>query len=122
MATDPNTPRCDDQHQDVRVYLLLLTLLVGLVLVAGAVYLSYQASEARSAHPGRRIRGGRPGSLRGHRHQEEVTCQPGGQATGTCAVHARRDSKVPGRIHRRAWEPAASRRGGGRAALLVFTA
>lgn len=42
MATDPNTPRREDQHQDVRLYLLLLTLLVGLVIVAGTVYLSYQ--------------------------------------------------------------------------------
>lgn len=45
MATLPDDPRPKDPNQDTRLYLLLLTILVGLVIVAGTAYLSYQ-------HPG----------------------------------------------------------------------
>ncbi|MFK4067461.1 hypothetical protein [Streptomyces sp. NPDC029674] len=41
MTTDADTPRTDD-HQDLRLCVLLLALAVGLVIVALAVYLSYQ--------------------------------------------------------------------------------
>jgi hypothetical protein len=42
MATDPNAPRRDDQHQEVRLYLLLLALAVILLAVAGLCYVTYQ--------------------------------------------------------------------------------
>ncbi|WP_103537955.1 MULTISPECIES: hypothetical protein [unclassified Streptomyces] len=42
MATTPNDPLREDRHQVIRLYLFMLTMLIGLVIVAGTVYLSYQ--------------------------------------------------------------------------------
>jgi len=42
MATDPNATRRDDQHQDMRLCLLLLGLVVIQLIVAGLVYVTYR--------------------------------------------------------------------------------
>ncbi|MEU6825784.1 hypothetical protein ABZ921_34665 [Streptomyces atriruber] len=42
MAALPEDPRPKDPNQDTRLYLLLLTILISLVVVTGTIYLSYQ--------------------------------------------------------------------------------
>ncbi|MFI9588286.1 hypothetical protein ACIHCQ_42380 [Streptomyces sp. NPDC052236] len=42
MATDPNAPLRDEQHQDVRLYLLLLAVTMILLVVGILVYVTYQ--------------------------------------------------------------------------------